>query len=363
MKFSSTESPHCPFCYHIINPPKETKKRRPSQFALGICNNCGAVYAYDPTGHNRGAAFVEALLFACDYDEDLAFGLSAEEDYIDTCLEHYDTISHKVISKGIFEERQIRGVLIFVKLHEEIQEVTEPRIKERFKRTIPLYPPKLRSKDFSKKKVRTYVIENKLDDLLALAQEDSRLISELQRMLYTGDERLRWQVIEILGVVSKKVAEKRPDMVSKLLYRLLYSSADSAASAWGALEAAGAIISNSPDLFGEFSKPLLQFLGNKTLSKEASWAIGKIASKKPDLVKYAFSLLCLSLKNEDPTLRGYAAWALGELGNQEAKQELKKVKTDNQHLFIYQQGQLKEKTVAQLAIEAIKKLNTCANHK
>jgi len=359
VRSSPTEliEPRCPFCNNAIEQPKELKERKPREFPMGVCEHCGAAYAYDATGHNRGAAFLEALLFACNYDDYLAFSLSAEEDYTDAIVESYDVITHKIIHGRIFEERYVRGVLIFVKLSKEFQEFTGQTGKEKLK-SAPLVPPeKLRSEKFSREKVQMYLLENRLEELIALAEEDTRVISELHRMLYTPDEKLRWMTVELLSEVSKKVAEKRPDIISKLLNRLLYSAGDSAASAWGALEASGAIISTNPDLFGEFSQPLLSFLKTKYLWNEVTWAIGKIATKRPDLVRYAYPALRSFLGNPDPTLRGYAAWALGLLGIPDAKEELKKLETDNQQLLIFKEGELKRATVAQLVKEAIDKLN------
>ncbi|MEW6416901.1 MAG: DVU0298 family protein [Nitrospirota bacterium] len=346
----------CPFCGYAIEQSKELKERKLREFPLGVCDHCGAVYAYDVTGHNRGAAFVEALLFACNYDDYLAFSLSAGEDYSDAIVEHYDAITHSVILGEGLDDRTVRGVLIFVKLNREFQEVTEEKVKEKIKVALPSSSPKLRSEKFSREKVRKYLSENKFEEIIALAEEDSRVISEIHRMLYTPDIKLRWRIIEILSEASKKIGEKRPDEISKFLNRLLNSAADSASSAWGAMESVGAIISANPDLFGEFSQPLLSFLLNKDIWNEVTWAIGKIATTKPDLVKKAYPVLCSFLKNPDPTLRGYAAWALGMLGIPDVKEELKKLEADNQRLSLYEEGELKEKTVAQLAKEAIEKL-------
>jgi hypothetical protein len=356
MKTSFTEL-RCPFCYYAIEQPKELKERKFREFPLGVCEHCGAVYAYDATGHNRGAAFIEALLLACNYDDYVAFSLSAGEDFLDAVIENYDPISHKVIAERTFEDRSIRGVLIFVKLNPEFQEFAEEKVKEKLKYTPPPSPAKkLRSEKFSRDIVQKYVLENKLDELLSLAEEDTRVISELGRMLYTPDEHLRWKIIEILSDVSKKVAEKWPDIISKLLNRLLRSAADSASSAWGALETTGAIISKNPDLFGEFSQALLSFLRFKNYWKAVTWAIGKIATIKPELVKYAFRPLCSLLSDPDPSVRGHAAWALGNLGFNDVIDELRKLQADDQRLFLYREGELKEVTVAQLAEEAIEKL-------
>lgn len=348
--------PRCPFCNNVLEQSKELRERKFLEFPLGVCEHCGAVYAYDATGHNRGAAFVEALLFACNYDDYLAFSLSAGEDYFDAIIENYDPITHSVISGGAFDDRAIRGVLIFVKLHKEFQEVTGEKVKEKIKIALPPSPHKLRSEKFSKEKVRKYISENKFEEIIALAEEDARVISELHRMLYTPDIKLRWQIVEIISEASKKVAEKRPDEISKLLNRLLQSAADSASSAWGALETVGAIISVNPDLFGEFSRSLLSFFAHKDYWNEVTWAIGKIATKRPDLVKKAYPFLCSFLKNPDPTLRGHATWALGMLGIPDAKGELKKLETDNQQLLIFREGEFKRVTVSELAKEAIDRL-------
>lgn len=348
--------PKCPFCNSFIEQPKELKERKPLEFPLGVCENCGAVYAYDATGHNRGAAFVEALLFACNYDDYLAFSLSAEEDYSDAILENYDSVTHSIIPEGSYDERVIRGVLIFVKLHKEFQDFTWEKVKEKFETALSSSPPKLHSEKFSREKVRKYISENKFGEILSLAEEDTRVIPELIRMLYTPDERLRWKMVEILSEACRKIGEKRPDAVSKFLNRLLLSAADSASSAWGAIEAVGAIISKNPDLFGEFSRALLSFLQYKNYWKEVTWAIGKIATTKPDMVKYAFRVLNSFLTLPDPALRGHAAWALGKLGFKDVIDELKRLQSDDQQLSLYREGELKKVTVAELAKEAIEKL-------
>jgi hypothetical protein len=358
---ASPEEPRCPFCYHEIEQPKELPSRKIVEFPIGVCEHCGVVYAYDVTGHNMGAAFIEALLFACNDDDYLAFSLSHGEDYTDAVVGNYDIITHTIVPEKIYNERFVRGVLIFVKLFDQYQEATEQKVKENLKTLLPITKTKLRSEKFSKEIVRQYALENKQEELIALAEEDSRVLNELQRMLYTPDELLRWRIIDILGEVCKKVAEIRPDLISKLLSNLLQSAASPCASAWGSLEAVGTIISTNPDLFGGFSPALLSFLHQKNLWKEVTWAIGKIATVEPELVRYAFKALRSFLDEQDPVLRGYAASALGNIGFNDVIEELKKLETDNEKLPIFRNGELEEATVAQLSKGAIEKLNKCKN--
>jgi hypothetical protein len=350
------EEPRCPFCYHTIEQPKELQSRKIIEFPLGVCGHCGVVYVYDTTGHNMGAAFIEALLFACNDDDSLAFSLSYGDDYTDAVIGNYDIITHTVTPEKIYNDRYVRGVLIFLKLTDQYKEVTEQKVRDKSKRMLPFTKERLRSDNFSKEMVRRHALENKRAELIALAEEDTRVLNELQRMLYTPDEAMRWQIIEILGEVSRKVSDKRPDLVSKLLSNLLQSAASPSTCAWGAVEAAGTIISATPDLFGEFSPVLLAFLKQKTSLKEVTWAIGKISGVEPDLVKHAFKTLRSFITEHDPSLRGYAVWALGNLGYPEVIEELKPLLSDDEKLFIFRNAEQKETTVAELAKEAIEKL-------
>ncbi len=146
------ENPRCPFCYFKIDQPKELMERKLVEFPVGICDNCGAVFAYDATGHNRGAAFIEALLFACNYDDTLAFSLSYGEGYVDAVIEKYDAITHSVVSENFCDDRYVKGVLIFVKIVDGVQEITNEKVKEKLKYTLPLSKNRLRSENFSKEK-------------------------------------------------------------------------------------------------------------------------------------------------------------------------------------------------------------------
>jgi len=351
------EEPRCPFCYHKIEQPKELPSRKIVEFPVGVCEHCGVVYVYDATGHNMGSAFIEAILFACNDDDSLAFSLSYGDDYTDAIVGNYDIITHTIVPEKVYNERYVRGALIFVKLFDEFRKVTEQQVREKSKKMLPITKNRLRSETFSKELVRQYASENRREELIALAEEDTRVMNELKRMLYTTDESLRWQVIDMLGEVGNKVSAKRPDIVSKLLSNLLQSAAAPGASAWGSLEAAGAMISATPDLLGEFSPALLSFLQHQDLRKELTWAIGKIASVRPDLVRYAFRALWSFLGDTDPTVRGYAAWALGNIGYADVIEDLKKLETDDERLLLFRDGRLEEATVALLSKESIKKIN------
>ena len=101
----------------------------PNEMPVGACL-CGAVYACDVTGHNLGTAMMDALLFACNGDWDLAWGLLPEEDYLENELRQYDFETHLVVHSGAYEGRNVTGVLYFIRLDQDIREVTEPGFRK-----------------------------------------------------------------------------------------------------------------------------------------------------------------------------------------------------------------------------------------
>ncbi|MEW6326589.1 MAG: DVU0298 family protein [Thermodesulfobacteriota bacterium] len=348
--------PKCPFCGSLIDRPRELNIKRLAEFAMGRCE-CGAVYACDVTGHNVGAAMVEALVFACGGDWDLAWQLEPGRDYIEDRIENYDEKEHKVVARIA----HARAVLLFIRLEKEIREVSEEKVQAELAKAPAINDESSvkqpeRSKSFSKKLIQRLVEENREEELLSMAREDKRVLAALQRLLYSPDELFRWRAVEILGKTAGHVAEKTPQVTAELLRRLLSSAADSAATSWGFLEATGEIISNRPDLFAGFIPPLFAFLKDQTSRVAALWAIGRIGKRHPELLKGLpfFSIFNL-LDAPEPAVRGHAAWALGHMKAKEAIGSLKRLKDDQARLRIYDDGRVEEKTVGELAFQAIER--------
>ena len=353
MKVPVAYIPKCPFCGEPIEPPKEVPSARILEFPRNICKNCGAVYVYDATGHNLGAAYVEALVFACDDDWDLAWQLLPEEDYLEGRIEHYDGVTHKVIQGNFYQERYIRGVLLFIKLQEDIQEVTNEGVKKKISSLTYSSTPK-RSPRFSKKLVEELVKENNLEELVNLAKEDTRVVTALQRLLYSGDEQLRWRAIKALGEVSKVIVKFKPSIVTKFLRNIIYARSDSAASSWGAIGATAEIISNNPEIYKNFIPPFVSFLIDQDSRKEVLWGIGRVAERgRPDLVKKIIPALYKLVTDEDPSIRGHAAWCLGIFKEKPAKPLLEDLLEDQHVIQIFIDGDLKKKTISELARRAI----------
>lgn len=348
----------CPFCGMPVEKPKELTTRRWGEMPVGSCS-CGAVYACDETGHNLGSAMIEALMFGCNMDSDLAWGLLPYDDYLEEIVEHYDYINHRIVPGGFLDKRRISGALYFIRLHDDVQEVTADGVKQQLDKTESLLSRtetnNEKKKPLTKKMVEQYVRDFEISPILDVAGEDKKIIRNLQRLLYSGDDQFRKRAAETLGMVSSIIAEKNPGAISKLLQRLFTSIIDSAASSWGAFEAIGEIISHKADMFAGYIPQLYQFLPDQERRPQVLEALGRIASSNPDLINkvavYAISLL----NAPESLIRGYSVWLLGNLGASEARDDIEMLCDDMEIIEIYEDGHLNQKTVAQLASEALEK--------
>ena len=353
------KNPQCPFCGSLLEGPKELRTRRPGEMPVGSCS-CGAVYACDETGHNLGSAMVEALVFGCDMDWDLAWGLDPEEDYLQAIVENYDLKTHHIIPGGVFEGRRISGALYFIRLHQDVRELTSDHVRKKLQDAVPVSQQsstgRLEGKRLTKKRVEILVQGYEIDPVLSAVREDKKIIRYLQRLLYSGDVLFRRRAAETLGKACAIIGEQDPGIVSKLLQGLFYSISDTAAFTWGAFEAIGEIISHRPDLFGGYAAQLYQFLPDKTRQVQALQALGRIAKSRPDLLRRHTFHFFTFLEDPNPAVCGYAAWLMGNLGAFEARKDIKKLLRESHEIEIYENGGLEKKTVGEIASEALGKI-------
>ena len=182
------------------------------------------------------------------------------------------------------------------------------------------------------------------------------MIRSLQRLLYSVEKLLRFRAAEALGKVSAVIAGTDPGAVSKLLQGLITSVSDTAASSWGALNAVGEIVSQSPGQFAGYVPHLYPFARDRALLADVLRALGTISAKSPDLVRKKAHQFVPLLQDPDPEIRSASAVLLGNLGANEAREGLAVLAGDSSRTEIYRNGVLEEQTVGGLALEALEKL-------
>ena len=358
------DKPSCPFCGAFIEKPRDLFLRKPVEMPVGRCS-CGGVYACDVTGHSLGSAMIEALVVSCNGDWDLAFDLIPDEDYVEKEVENYDLETHLIIHSGAYEGRHVHGVLYFIRLHEDVREVTEEGTRRLLEKALPVSkerPMKRRGKNFSKRQVEAFVEDYRMDALVELAGQDKRILRDIQRLLYSADPLIRCRAAEAMGRTSSVIARKDPAIISRLLQGLFTSISDTAASSWGYIGAIGEIIHHNPDQFLGYVPELYGFMRDRALLPEVLDALGKIAQNKPEaLRKKAYYFIPL-LQDEVPQIRAYAIMLLGHLHTREARDDLLNLLEDRTPVVLYRNGRLHEDlTVGQLAGEALDRMEVKRN--
>ena len=353
--------PACPFCGIYLKKPADLIKGMPQEMPVGACE-CGAVYTCDVTGHNLGTAMTEALVFACDGDWDLAWDLLPEDDYLVAELEEYDYPSHLIVHSGAYEGRNVTGVLYFVKLHDDVLEVTEEgfRYKLEKKSIHPVSgPAKKRVKSsLSKGDVEKLVADYDIEGITETAKTDKKIIRYIQRLIYSADDLMRMKAADALGQAAAVIAEYDPGAISKLLKNLFISITDTAASSWGAIDAIGEIIGNRTRLYASYTPQLYPLISDRELLPEVLRSLGKITAAEPEpFKKIRFGILPL-LRDKDMEIVAYSILIMGNLKAREATADLIALINNHEEVRIYSKGLYKKKTLGELADSAIKKISS-----
>ena len=363
--------PWCPFCGVDVGRTRDAVQRKMTEFPVGRCD-CGAVYVCDATGHNVGAAMVECLVHACGDNWDLAWDLVPEDDYLTGRVDNYDEMTHLVVPTRELDGRWIRGVLYFVRLHRDAVEIVarasarqqegEVEVGSEPVAVLPLEPkrdPKRQRKRASKELVKQLVAAGDIDGLVDYAFDDRKTLRFLQRLLYEPSEATRYRLAWLIGQVCARLSTREPGPVADLMHHLFEACSDSASSSWGMVEAIGAIIAARPDIYGAFTRYLLNYMGDASTQAQVLWALGEIAATRPDLVrKTPFYSTFAFLGHADPLIRGLMARLLGRIQATEAVFQIIGLQADQQPVIIYEQGRPVQTTVARLATEAVEHIHS-----
>lgn len=192
--------------------------------------------------------------------------------------------------------------------------------------------------------------EGDWDGLVHAVRVRSVTWSQLIRALYLEDELVGWRAVEGFGRVIGELVTAETDTCREMLRRLLWAMNEESGSSGRRLPAAlGEAVARAPGVFGDYALTLLGPLEEPFLQAAAAWGLGRIAQVRQDLVREAVAALRLLLDSPDSAVRGHGAWALGEMGVQDAAEELASLANDTGTVNIYLDGRLSRTTVGALA--------------
>ncbi len=369
--------PWCPFCGQKVGKPSHAPIRKMTEFPVGRCQ-CGAVYTCDATGHNVGSAIVETLVYACNDNADFAWELMPEDDYLTGRIENYDDANHQVVATKNVDGRAVRGVLYFVRLNTDIQDIAQ-RIKEKKGEVVekilettpaekkvavePAPDEKRVRKKANKKVIRELVDKEDIDALVAYCFDDKKTLRLMQRLLYDPLDSRRWRVAWIIGRVVARTSTREPGPVSELLHRMFEACSDSAATPWGMVETIGYVIAMRPDIFGAFTRHLLNYMSEPSTQNQTLWALAEIAETRPDLIRDTpFYNLFHFLQHPEPQVRGQVVRLMGRIKAKEVAIKLMELSADQGEFQYCVEGKLVSQTVAEAAQTALQAIQGGTNN-
>jgi len=220
-----------------------------------------------------------------------------------------------------------------------------------------------------KKELQPLLAAHDLPGVLALLQRFSaqQLVSPLIGSLCNHDELSKWLAVSALGPVVAVLAEQELEAGRVVMRRFMWMLNDeSGGIGWGVPEAMAEVMACHTGLADEFHQVLVaqmredgNFLELEMLQRGLLWGIGRLAGVRPELLlrREAPRYLLPYLASEDSEVRGRAAWALGRLEAEVAREALAKLTADPGPVSIYADGVLTVHTVGELTTQALAAIN------
>lgn len=200
--------------------------------------------------------------------------------------------------------------------------------------------------------VREYLTNRDLDSLENWARDERHPMRTLSSLLFDPERLVRWRAIEGLGRVAAIEAGTEPDRVRRQVSRLLWLMNDeSGGLCWNAPEAIGEIIRNVPGLIDEYGQLLPSFFIEEPFEAGSRWAVSRVGHLKPEMFERALDDLTWSLKDKDPTIRGFSLMAMAAVSPKRARELSPTIDGDSGQVefYNYDTGRFETATVAEVA--------------
>jgi hypothetical protein len=336
-------TPECPYCNKYIEQPKNTMTE------LGIIIGgkcaCGAVYVCDPTGHNVGEAYSDAIAFAKgDWD----IGDLGLDEYVMKEMD-YDLKSHSRVSvKGMNFHA---GKLIFIRMAQPTDKKVSEKTAVSADSETGTLPDDPTFKAMKLKEQVRYLLEKGLLDVVGkLAVKDKNVIKWLISFSYDKEDKITWRAIESMGHVAVDLRAAHLNILRETVRRLLWSMSDeSGGIGWSAPEILGEIIRSDPEEFQDIIPILWSSREEESFRPGAVWAMVRVAGVRPDMVTFSTSDLRELASDVNPSVRGYAALLVGATAVDGKEDILRQLSDDLDILPVYSDGSLRKSTVSELA--------------
>ena len=207
--------------------------------------------------------------------------------------------------------------------------------------------------------LRSWLVEYNQEEIINYARKKKRVLSYLTALTYDPEPLLSWRAVSALGVAAGCIADQDAEYVRVHLRRLMWLLNDeSGGIGWRAPESMGEIIRARPQLFGTFIPIVIAVLDMEPedappFRPGTLWALGRLAQVAFDEIYPALPWIIPCLKDPHAQTRGMAVWCLMQLHQGRTVVELQSLVQDEKPVLVFQNGEILNTTVSQLASQAI----------
>ncbi len=188
-----------------------------------------------------------------------------------------------------------------------------------------------------------------------------KVINILFSFVQNTDPKIKWTAVTLMGSVVNKIADENIEDARVIIRRLMWNLNDeSGGIGWGSPEAMGEILARHAKLSEEYSNILLSYaradgnyLEHEMLQRGLLWGIGRLAQKRPYLIKDSIQYIEPYLESTDAVKRGLATWIMGMIGEEDVQPILEKLKEDEAEIQLYIDQRFIDIQIKDLALEAI----------
>jgi len=219
-----------------------------------------------------------------------------------------------------------------------------------------------------KDEIKILLEQRDFDKLKELAATKKGVTKYLRSFLYSEDDLLHWRAAEALGALAGDSDLLSDEKVRAITTRLFTALDDrSGGNGWGSIEAIGAMVAARPAQLSNLVPKMFSYIWDGRVRKGLLWSVRRIGEQRPDLFEDKIFHVVGLLRNPSNTTRGHAAWALGVIGDTDirvleglvldVKETLEGLLDDNSRIRVYDDGELKERAISDIAKEALAALN------
>ena len=211
--------------------------------------------------------------------------------------------------------------------------------------------------------LQTDPLDKELDEICRLPLKQT--VSPLFSFLCSTDEAIKWRAVTALGNVVSNLATSDRESARVVMRRFIWNLNDeSGGIGWGCPESMAEVMAQHEGLAEEYSHMLISYIqpeGNylehEVLQRGVLWGVGRLAHARAEHTRKIGGYLLAYMESGDPILRGLAAWAAGPSGSTETIPRLQELAEDASRLTLYRGGKFNDRTVGELAREALVLIN------